>query len=235
MVCRVGKNIWKTSSQHPISSDDENPRPRSGERFEGVRRLGCHTVRWRWLLGIPAVLTLAAPVHADTAWAILSFDAAPPVAVGSVDLRLDFDPNVLHPVVQPITSTEIAPLVCVGEPPPAPCASSAGPADGLVLGNAATPGQATIAVISAAGLMDAGDVLAVLFDVEPGAEPAANLTVTTISDVMSAPLPPQQQPTIGLRFVVPEPGADSLGVAAIATCLVLQRSTRRRRPGDTSC
>lgn len=227
MSCRVGKRFRKTSWQHAKTLECEDLHRRAGRHADAERCQHGRTTRWSWLLAFPAALALAAPARADTVWAILSFDGVPPVPVGSATLDLDFDPDVLDPVLagNPSAPTEIAPLTCIGEPPPAPCATSAGPTDGFAQGNAVESGKATIAVISAAGMTEAGDVLAVLFDVEPGAVPAADLTVSSISDVMGTPL--AEPPPIGLRFVVPEPGGFALGAAAIATCLALRRRAPR--------
>jgi hypothetical protein len=230
MRCGVGKTGRRAPLQQLNRFQDEGSRRCSSERSLAERRPWHRAVRWGWLLGIPTALALASPARADTFWAIVSFDGVPPLAVGSADLRIDFDPGVLSPVVtgNPEAPNEIKPLVCTGEPPPAPCDSSAGDTVDLALGNAIAPGQVKVALLSASGVAGAGDVLAVPFRAQNGTVPEASLTVTSITDVMTIPLPAGQQPPIGLRFAVPEPGAVALGSVAIAACLALQRRARRR-------
>ena len=232
MRCRVGRTGRRAPLYQLNWIQDEGSRRRPSERSLGERRPWHRAIRWGWLLGIPTVLlALAYPARADMVWAIVSFDGVPPVAVGSADLEIDFVPGVLIPVVtgNPGSPTEISPLVCTGEPPPAPCvAPVAGDQISFALGNAVESGKVKIALLSASGVTKKGDLLAVPFTIQTGTTPEASLTVTSITDVMTNQLPAVQQPPVGLRFAVPEPSGGALGSVAISTCLALQRWGRRR-------
>ena len=181
-------------------------------------------------LAVAGALAWAVPAGAASFWAVVSFDGVPPVAVGSADLVIDFDPGEMTPVFagELFSTTEITPLRCT-PPPSAPCASAIGDGADLAAANAVSNAQILVGVLALDGLAAAGDVVAIPFDVQNGVVPTATLTVSGMTDATAAELSPAQQPSASVRFAVPEPGSGALGGAAIATCLALRG--RRRVSG----
>lgn len=174
-------------------------------------------------LAVAGGLTLAVAADAASVWAVVSFDDAPFVAVGSADLVIDFDPGTMTPVFagELFSTTEITPHRCT-EPPSIPCASAIGDGADLAAANAVSDARILVGVLALAGLAAAGDVLAIPFEIQDGALPGATLSVTGMTDAAAAPLSLPQQPAASLRFVVPEPGSAALGGVAMATCLALR-------------
>ncbi len=168
-------------------------------------------------------LAWAAPAGAASFWALVSFDGVPPVAVGSADLVIDFDPGEMTPVFagELYSTTEITPLRCTTPPAP-PCGSAIGAGADLAAANAVSNAQIRVGVLALDGLATTGDLVAIPFDVQDGATPAAMLTVTGMTDATAVALAPAQQPSASLRFAAPEPGSGALGGVAIATCLALR-------------
>ncbi len=181
----------------------------------------------RALAAVAGLLVWAAPAGAASVWALVSFDGIPPIAVGSADLVIDFDPGEMTPVFagELFSTTEITPLRCK-TPPSFPCASAIGEGADLAAANAVSNAQILVGVLALDGLAAAGNVVAIPFEVQNGVVPTAMLMVSGMTDATAAELSPAQQPSVSLRFVVPEPGSSALGGVAIATCLVF--ASRRR-------
>ncbi|MCZ7618918.1 MAG: hypothetical protein M5U32_11650 [Myxococcota bacterium] len=173
-------------------------------------------------------LAWAAPAGAASFWALVSFDGVPPVAVGSADLVIDFDPGEMTPVFagELFSTTEILPVRCTG-PPLAPCATAIGAGPDLAAANAVSNTQILVGVLALDGLAAAGDLVAIPFDVQDGATPAATLTVTGMTGATAVALVPAQQPSVSLRFAVPEPGGATGAAAALLTILALKRRSVR--------
>lgn len=182
------------------------------------------------VFALNGLLAVAAPAGAATFWAVISLDGIPPVAVGAADLEIDFDPSGMTPVFAGdlFSTTEILPLRCT-TPPSFPCTNAIGAGADLAAANAISNAQIRVGVVAIDGLATAGDLVAIPFDLQDGATPAATLTVTGMTDETASELSLAQQPSASLRFVVPEPGSWALGGVAIATCLWL-RGRRRVSP-----
>lgn len=176
-----------------------------------------------WLLAVPATVAIASPAGAATAWAVVSFENTPPVAVGSLDLSLTFNPARLSPVLagNPTFPTLVNPILCAFEPPSAPCESAAGAAVDLPSANAIAPGVVDVALLSIAGLDQSGDVFAIAFQATGGGPPNLALVVESVTDPTTLPIPPGQRPVIAVRFV-PEPDAGALGATVAVLSLVLR-------------
>ena len=176
---------------------------------------------------LAGVLTFADSAGAASFWAVVSFDGAPSIAVGSADLVIDFDPGEMTPVFagELFSTTEITPLRCT-PPLSAPCASAIGDGADLAAANAVSNAQVLVGVLALDGLAAAGDVVAIPFDVRNGVVPTATLTVSGMTDATAAELSPAQQPSASVRFAVPEPGSGALGGVAIATCLAIRERRR---------
>lgn len=186
-----------------------------------------------WLLAVPAAVTIASPAGAATAWAVVSFENAPPVAVGSLDLSLTFDAATLSPVLagNPTFPTLVDPIVCAFEPPSTPCESAAGAAVDLPSANAIAPGVVDVALLSVSGLEESGDVFAIAFQTTGGGPPNLALVVESVTDPATLPIPPGQRPVITVRFV-PEPAAGALGAAVAVVTLALRRRLGLRRRSE---
>ncbi|MEB2344157.1 MAG: hypothetical protein OZ948_05405 [Deltaproteobacteria bacterium] len=160
---------------------------------------------------------------------MVSFESPPPVAIGSLDLSLTFDPAILQPVLagNPTFPTLVDPIVCAFDPPSAPCASAAGAAVDLPSANASAPGNVDVALLSVAGLGASGDVFAIEFDAIGAGPPDLALVVESITDPATLPIPPGQRPVIAVRLV-PEPEAGVLGAAVALGALARRRRLARR-------
>lgn len=177
-----------------------------------------------------ACLVPSLPAAAESVWAVISLESPAPAAVGSADLRIDFDPGTLSPLGggEGLMPTEVAPLRCT-PPVTAPCASAIDDGPHLAAANVIAAGQLRVSWVAPGGLATAGDIVALPFDAPAGTTPTATLTFLGATDATANPLAPGQQPALSVRFV-PEPGAWRMGGVAIASCLALR--ARRRSAGS---
>lgn len=158
--------------------------------------------RWGSLAAALVGLLASSSAEAIPVSAIFSVDGPPPVVVGTLVVRIVFDPDLLAPVEVPGRPDEL-----VAQPLSFP---------GLVLATQVADEAADLVGVFATGVDGGGDLMELAFEtLASGQGPGiVDFEIREISDLNGNPIPSDGWPSISVRLV-PEPGSALLLLAGL--------------------